>query len=142
MRCGVLVLCGLVACGGASAAEPPCREAVDRLAGELGFDAALPSSGSAERSMTDKLKGSGGVLQPPDVGAPVAVAPPETAGRMPTTPAIPPQTAEGDPAPRFGTARQAQLESLLTAARSAADRGNTAECQARLKEAEQLAAAE
>lgn len=144
MRCCVPALYGLLACGitlGGAAAEPSCRDAVDQLAEELGFETALPSPASQAPSMTDKLKGSGGVLQPPDVGAPVAVIPPETAGRMPTAPAIPPQTAEGEPAPRLGTARQAQLESLLMAARAAADRGNSAECRARLAEAEQLAAA-
>ena len=133
MRSFVVALIALLALP-AAAAESSCLEAVDQLGRQLGLATTLPSSDDQRPggNLTDTLRGSGGVLQPPDQGAAVAVTPPEAADRMPTTPALEPHTAS--PA-----ARQAQLESLLTAARAAGQRGDTAQCVARLAEAQQLA---
>lgn len=141
MRCLVIGLCGVLAAAPAAAAGS-CLEVVEQLSEQLGIDTTLPAPGEQATSMTDKLKASGGVLQPPDIGAPVAVQPPAQADRMPTTPPIEPQTSEGVPSEGgSGAARKVQLQSLLTAARSAGQRGDDAECTARLEEAQQLAAA-
>lgn len=134
MRSIVVALITLLLTLPAAAAESACLEAVDRLGRQLGLATTLPAPDQQQASgdLTDTLKGSGGVLQPPDRGAAVAVTPPQAADRMPTTPSLEPHTAS--PA-----ARQAQLESLLTAARAAAEHGDTAQCVARLGEAQQLA---
>lgn len=120
----------------AAAAESSCLEAVDRLGRHLGLATTLPAPDQQQRGsdLTDTLKATGGVLQPPDQGAPVAVAPPDAADRMPTAPAI-------EPPANGPAARQAQIQSLLTAARAAGQRGDTTQCVARLAEAQQLAEA-
>lgn len=130
-----------------------CGEEVDRLASELNVSPDLPSSsqdssqaqGGAERgdapTMSDRLAQSGGVIQPPETGRTVTIQPPPGASpSMPTAPAVPPHSAEGPTQGNTETqaAETAQIESLLTAARQAAEEGDERRCQERLAEARDL----
>lgn len=121
----------------ASALGQSCLDTVQRLSSQYGLESQPPAAEQQASSLTEKLKDSGGVIKPPEVGAPAAIRPPHTDEGMKTAPPVTPQPSEGTkPA-----ARVAQMEALLTAAREAGERGNEGECLARLAEAEQLAAA-
>jgi hypothetical protein len=133
MRRACAILLALLATTPAAAAAPSCLEVVDQLSRQFGLDTSLPTPGEYGQNLSDTLKESGGVMLPPDKGAPVAVQPPaEGSGRMATAPPV-----GRDQAP--AAARHVQMESLLTAARTAGQRGNERECAARLAEAQQLA---
>ncbi|HYD98657.1 MAG TPA: hypothetical protein VEH84_04690 [Alphaproteobacteria bacterium] len=129
-----------------------CAERLDRFAAAATGGGAAPTTGdmaqerAAEGDASDLLAQSDGVIAPPATGDMPVIDPGTTGGSgatgdgMPTAPAIPPQTAEGGPqAGDNGAAQQAQMESLVAAARDAQRRGDEAECTARLDEAEALA---
>lgn len=133
----------LVLSDAAAAQEQTCGALVDQLSEKLGLETQTAEAPpSRTDSLTETLKDSGGVIAPPDVGAPARIEPPATADRMPTAPpAAPRADDQSDPSAK-AAARLAQIEALLTAARAAAAGGNEGECTARLAEAEQLAAAD
>ncbi|EWY39604.1 hypothetical protein N825_05830 [Skermanella stibiiresistens SB22] len=119
------------------------------MAGSLGLSGGAPQAGSAG---TESLAQSGGVIQPPDVGAARVVQPPNpTADGMNTAPAMPRQDGAPEGAvpdaspgqssgqPRVGAAERAKLETLLLGARNAGRQGDTAQCEERLEEARDLA---
>jgi hypothetical protein len=89
---------------------------------------------------TDKLKESGGVIQPPDTGAARVLPPPPTGDRMATAPDVRPQTPGGagqgaGSSQALEAADRMKLEALLMAGREAAERGQDGECMERLAEA-------
>ncbi|AWK85691.1 hypothetical protein [Azospirillum thermophilum] len=96
---------------------------------------------------SDRLAQSGGLVSPPAVGDRGVIEPPSTGSTMPTAPALRPDAGAGpDRAPQAGgtgatmgqAARNAQLESLVTAARSAARSGDEERCMQSLGEARRL----
>lgn len=140
-RVGWILVASVVAVPPAAAQS--CGELVGALAAEMNLDLGRVAAPSLEgQSLSEQLTDSGGVIEPPPIDAPGAIEPPPIGSDMPTAPSIPPQTAEGEKQDAAPAARQAQLESLLTAAHAAAERGDEAECLARLEEAQQIAAAE
>jgi len=129
-----------------------CLADVERLANAIGMSSRQPQAGGPATPQgnvqTEDLAQSGGVIKPPDVGAGRVMEPPNgAADGMNTAPAIPPQTAGPDGSSRGGTAtrqsldaaERAQVESLLTGARNAAQEGDTARCVESLEEARDLA---
>ncbi len=159
---GFLLAAGLMLCGtGPALAQGSCAALVDRFAadhnlsaspppaaatpggsGSTAADGALPS-GSSGNASPDQLARSGGVVAPPASGDQAVIEPPRTAAPMPTAPAVRP-----DAAPNSGSsmesgsmvqaARNAQIESLVTAARSAAKDGNEQLCMESLDKARSL----
>ncbi|CAO3413212.1 hypothetical protein [Azospirillum argentinense] len=162
---GLLLAAGLVLCGAAPAlAQGSCAALVDRFAAENNLsaspppvatppgssgstagDGALPDGGLGGSSGTtpDQLARSGGVVAPPASGDQAVIEPPRTGAPMPTAPAVRP-----DATPNSGSsmesgsmgqaARNAQIESLVTAARSAAKDGNEQLCMESLDKARGL----
>ncbi len=123
--------------------EQSCGALVDRLSERLGLATESADVPSQSESLTETLKGSGGVIEPPDVGAPAAIEPPAAPDRMRTAPPVEPQAGKQPDGPSTEPAgRRLQIESLLAAARTAAERGDEHDCAMRLAEAEQLAAAD
>ncbi len=162
---GVLLAAGLLLCGaGPALAQGSCAALVDRFAadnnlsatpppvaappggsGSSAVDGALPG-GRSGSATPDQLARSGGVVAPPASGDQAVIEPPRTGAPMPTAPAVRP-----DAAPNSGSsmesgsmgqaARNAQIESLVTAARSAAKDGNEQLCMESLDKARNLARA-
>lgn len=158
---GLLLAAGLVLCGaGPALAQGSCAALVDRFAAENNLSASPPpvatppgSSGStagdgalpngSSGTTPDQLARSGGVVAPPASGDQAVIEPPRTGAPMPTAPAVRP-----DAAPNSGSsmesgsmgqaARNAQIESLVTAARSAAKDGNEQLCMDSLDKARGL----
>ncbi|WP_144243439.1 hypothetical protein [Azospirillum argentinense] len=158
---GLLLAAGLVLCGaGPALAQGSCAALVDRFAAENNLSASPPpvatppgSSGStagdgslpsgSSGTTPDQLARSGGVVAPPASGDRAVIEPPRTGAPMPTAPAVRP-----DAAPNSGSsmesgsmgqaARNAQIESLVTAARSAAKDGNEQLCMDSLDKARGL----
>ncbi|WP_143271833.1 hypothetical protein [Azospirillum brasilense] len=162
---GLLLAAGLVLCGaGPALAQGSCAALVDRFAAENNLsaspppvatppgssgstagDGALPdgSLGGSSGTTPDQLARSGGVVAPPASGDRAVIEPPRTGAPMPTAPAVRP-----DAAPNSGSsmesgsmgqaARNAQIESLVTAARSAAKDGNEQLCMESLDKARGL----
>ena len=137
----------LAAGGAAPAAAQTCGEEVARLAQQYNLSTDLPSAGSSTMpatpespsaaTRTERLAQSGGVLSPPDVGAPMAIQPP-AADRtpMPTAPPVTPSPpAAGADAGGLTAAQRSQMESLLQAARAAARQGKDEQCAERLRDA-------
>ena len=92
-------------------------------------------------STTDRLKDSGGVIEPPDTGAARVMPPPQTGDRMATAPDVKPQAGSGQAAGSsngLGAADRSKLESLLMAGREAAERGQEDTCMQRLDEARKI----
>jgi hypothetical protein len=97
-------------------------------------------------STTDRLKESGGVIQPPDAGTARVLQPPQTGDRMATAPDVKPHSGSGQSAgssgeeakpdaAKLGAADRSKLESLLMAGREASERGQEQACMERLEEA-------
>ncbi len=146
-------LATLVAAPDLAAAD--CAAEVDRLAGRYQVAADLPRAAPprpdapGEVPATTESRGippeamqeSGGVIAPPNEGRTPVIEPPTTTGSpMPTTPNVPPQTAER-PVTKSGelnAAKRTQLQSLLTAAKAAASQQREAECFKQLGEARAL----
>ncbi|KAA0676769.1 hypothetical protein DS843_25845 [Roseomonas genomospecies 6] len=126
-------------------ASPPPVAAPPGSSGSTAADGALPSgrSGQGSGATPDQLARSGGVVAPPASGDQAVIEPPRTGAPMPTAPAVRP-----DAAPNSGSsmesgsmgqaARNAQIESLVTAARSAAKDGNEQLCMESLDKARNL----
>ncbi|BAI73091.1 hypothetical protein AZL_024530 [Azospirillum sp. B510] len=113
-----------------------------------------PGSGSGGRGAqgpdSERLAQSGGMVAPPAVDDRSVIAPPSIGSTMPTAPAVGPQ-AGSRAAPDSGpggsgggdglmgqAARNAQLESLVTAARGAARDGDETRCMTSLDDARRL----
>lgn len=151
-----------------AAAQQTCRDMVDRFAAAENLSATMPpvasppaagdtrpgSAGtmadggrSSGETMSDKLGRSGGVLTPPAIGDQAVIDPPRTGtDGMPTAPRLAPAPGTGAgssaDAPTGATpdraAQRAQMESLVTAARAAAERGNERQCMDSLSKAQAL----
>ncbi|CAO3415250.1 hypothetical protein [Azospirillum endophyticum] len=106
--------------------------------------------GSGTGSGSERLAQSGGMVAPPAVSDRSVVQPPAIGSNMPTAPSVAPQ-ANSRTAPDSGpggsgggdglmgqAARNAQLESLVTAARSAARDGDETRCMTSLDDARRL----
>ena len=151
---GMLLTASVILTGGASAAyaqqgrAQDCLAEVERLEGALGLTGNAPRADSGGSASSESLAQSGGVIQPPDIGAGRVVEPPNpTADGMNTAPAMPQQDGAPEGAvpggssaqPEIGAAERAQLETLLLGARNAGRQGDMAQCVARLEEAQELA---
>ena len=133
-----------------AAAAQDCIDQVEALAGKLGVTTELPQAGpeapapaapqKEQQPGSTDLSESGGVIEPPQEGAdmPTYEPPDEGDSDMPTAPDIQPQTPGGG-ATRDQPAKDVQVQSLLTAARKAAESGDNEACLARLQEATALA---
>lgn len=150
MRC--LVLAAATALWPGLAVAEDCAHQVERFAAELGLRADLPQARADQDSTTapalpsqqprpSDLAESGGVLSPPDTGAdmPTLEPPPGSGANMPTAPEIAPDT--GGTSASEQSARDAQIQALLVAARHAAKSGNNQLCLYRLQRAVAIASA-
>ena len=162
-----LMAAGMVALAATPAvAQQTCRDMVDRFAAAENLSATTPpvasppaagdtgpgrttadSGISPGETMSEKLGRSGGVLTPPAVGDQAVIDPPRTGtDGMPTAPRIAPSPGTGagssTDAPTGATpdraAQRAQMESLVTAARAAAERGDEQRCMDSLSKARAL----
>ncbi|WP_448190348.1 hypothetical protein [Azospirillum sp. sgz301742] len=156
-----LMAAGVAALAAApAAAQQTCRDMVERFAAAENLSGSSPpvvsppaagstaDSGSPSgETMSDKLGRSGGVLAPPAVGDTAVIDPPRSGTeRMPTAPRVAPAPGAGAgssaDAPTGSTpdraAKRAQMESLVTAARAAAARGNEQQCMDSLSKARAL----
>ncbi|ANC92228.1 hypothetical protein A6A40_10120 [Azospirillum humicireducens] len=104
-------------------------------------------SGSGSGTGSERLAQSGGMVAPPAVGDRSVIDPPATGSNMPTAPSVAPQAnsrAMPDSGPGGSNglmgqaARNAQLEALVTAARSAARDGDEGRCLESLNDARRL----
>ena len=136
-----------------SAVAQGCGAEIDRLAQQYNLSTEAPRAGTSEMpaapgsppagtsepATSDRLARSGGVITPPDIGAPMAIRPPhDNPDRMATAPPVvpsPPTSRSGDSG-GLGAADRARMESLLQAARAAERQGKEAQCLERLREAE------
>ena len=158
-----LMAAGLAVIAAPAAAQQGCGDMVDRFAAAQNLTstappvAAPPAAGTSGGtmsdsgpSMSDKLSQSGGVLTPPATGSNQAVIEPprgSTTDSMPTAPRVAPSPGSGAgssaDAPTATTqdraAQRAQMESLVTAARAAAARGDERLCMDSLSKAQALA---
>ncbi|MBP2304936.1 hypothetical protein GBZ48_10250 [Azospirillum melinis] len=118
--------------------------------GTPGLSGSTPRDETGSGSGSDRLAQSGGMVAPPAVGDRSVVEPPAIGSNMPTAPSISPQANSRTP-PDSGpggsgggdglmgqAARNAQVESLVTAARSAARDGDEARCMTSLNDARRL----
>jgi hypothetical protein len=147
-----------------AAAQQTCRDMVDRFAAAENLSATTPpvasppiagdtrpgNAGPAVNgggSMSEKLGRSGGVLTPPAIGDQAVIDPPRSGTEsMPTAPRLTPSPGTGAgssaDAPTGASpdraAQRAQMESLVTAARAAAERGNEQQCMDSLSKARAL----
>ncbi len=156
-----MVAGGAILAGATAVAAADCTEAVDRFAQDAGLTAAMPerpgehsagpttapatSEARGGIAPTDRLAESGGVIRPPDTGAPAAITPPPTPDSMPTAPQIRPGTPGGGAAARSSevdAATQAQAEAMLFAAKAAAEEGKEEQCFERLQQAKKLVGGE
>lgn len=162
----VLMAAGMAALAAApAAAQQTCRDMVDRFAAAENLSATTPpvasppiagdtrpgSAGSAVDggggSLSEQLGRSGGVLTPPAIGDQAVIDPPRSGTEnMPTAPRLTPGPGTGAgssaDAPTGASpdraAQRAQMESLVTAARAAAERGNEQQCMDSLSKARAL----
>lgn len=160
-RMAAAAVTALVLQASGPAAAQTCLEAVQRFAAAHNLSPSLPpavppqalagplqdrphqdgtitESGvpDAERR-AEQMNRSGGVLTPPPVGDRATLEPPATAGSsMPTAPPLSPDAGSSE---ALSAARQAQMDSLLTAARQAAASGDENRCLESLAQAARLA---
>lgn len=139
MRAVALAAALLATCPLAAWAD--CAADADRMAERYGLSAQLPQSGQpGEAPATTESRGispeamsrSGGVIAPSEEGRGRVIAPPAADQGMPTAPEVRPSPSDET---QRRAAKAAQMQSLVTAARAAAQRGNEAECARRLEEA-------
>lgn len=164
---GGLALATLIGLAALPAAAQSCGPLVERFAADHSLSttppptASPPSSSGSTGSGTipdgpaggslspDRLAQSGGVIAPPPSAGDRAVIDPPAAGasNMPTAPALRPDAVPGSPPGGSGAtgggsmgqaARNAQMESLVTAARQAARSGDETRCLESLEEARRL----
>lgn len=167
---GTLVVAGLTLCGAGAASAQSCADMVERFAADHSLSATPPptaapstpgtsgsTSGGEARTdggsgsgggtaSSERLAQSGGVVAPPAVGDTAVIEPPRAgSGNMPTAPAVRPDSGPGNSGSTGGAmgqaAQNAQLEALVTAARSAAKRGDEAQCMESLTQARRLSQA-
>jgi hypothetical protein len=136
-------------------AAADCAAEVDQLASRYQVAADLPrttpppADARGEVPATPESRGvppealqeSGGVIAPPNEGRTRVIEPPVSSGSpMPTTPNLPPQTADRPVTKdtEMSAAKRTQLQSLLTAAKAAASQQREAECFQQLGEARAL----
>ncbi|PWC82796.1 hypothetical protein TSH100_22770 [Azospirillum sp. TSH100] len=118
--------------------------------GTPGLSGSTPRDELGSGSGSEQLAQSGGMVAPPAVGDRSVVEPPAIGSNMPTAPSVTPQ-ANSRSAPDSGpgasgggdglmgqAARNAQVESLVTAARSAARDGDETRCMNSLNDARRL----
>lgn len=149
------------------AAPAGCAVMVEQFAADQGLSTEPPPvavpgtgapglSGSSPRDeqgsgvSSGELAQSGGMVAPPAVGDRAVIEPPAIGSNMPTAPSVSPQAnsrAKPDSGPGGSgggdglmgqAARNAQLESLVTAARSAARDGDETRCMNSLNDARRL----
>ena len=148
-----LVIGALASMLPSAAAAQDCLDQVEALAAKLGVTTELPQAGPeapapaapqqepqpGQQPGSTDLSASGGVIEPPQEGAdmPTYEPPEEADSDMPTAPEIQPQTPGGG-ATGEQPAKDVQVQSLLTAARKAAESGDNEACLARLQEATAL----
>ena len=157
-RAAIIALPLTVMVASAAAAED-CRDQLERFARQYDLSTTAPQARLREgdpvtrpappmttesrgMSTTDKLKDSGGVIEPPDTGAARVLPPPPTGDRMATAPDVKPQSGSGEAAGSssdgVGAADRSKLEALLMAGREAAEKGQEQACMERLDEARGL----
>jgi hypothetical protein len=128
---GVLLAFGMCS---APAIADTCLDGVRQVAEAHGLSADPPevAPGEAEGALEPgELAESGGVVEPPAVGDPIALDPPDdTEYPMSTAPAIESPNANG-----LSAGDRAFLESILVAARAEAEAGRERDCFERLREA-------
>lgn len=130
--------------------EPP-PTAVPAAPGGAGSSARSDESTGGGAASSERLAQSGGLITPPSVGDRAVIDPPGAgASNMPTAPAMRPDAGPGGTPGGSGgagdtagdtmgrAARNAQLESLITAARAAAKDGDETRCIGSLTEAQRL----
>ncbi|WP_042696203.1 hypothetical protein [Azospirillum sp. B506] len=147
----------------AGTGQASCGAMVEQFAADLGLSTEPPpvavpgQSGSTPRDelgagagSSEQLAQSGGMVTPPAVGDRSVVEPPAIGSNMPTAPSVAPQanaraTPDSGPGGSGGgdglmgqAARNAQLDSLVTAARSAARDGDETRCMTSLNDARRL----
>lgn len=162
------LLCARPAAAQTGGAAPAgCAAMVEQFAADQGLSTEPPPvavpgtaapglSGSSPRDeqgsgvSSGELAQSGGMVAPPSVGDQAVIQPPAIGSNMPTAPAVGPQAnsrAKPDSGPGGSggvdgmmgqAARNAQLESLVTAARSAARDGDESRCMNSLDDARRL----
>ncbi|MBP2228273.1 hypothetical protein J2847_001555 [Azospirillum agricola] len=130
--------------------QPP-PTAVPAPPGSAGSSARSDATDGSGAASSERLAQSGGLIAPPAVGDRAVIDPPRSgASNMPTAPAVRPDAGSnpaqgampggsggaGDTMGR--AARNAQLESLVTAARAAARDGDETRCMDSLGEARRL----
>lgn len=101
----------------------------------------VPATTESRGIPPEAMKESGGVIAPPGAGRTPVIEPPQAGtGAMPTTPNIPPQTAERPTARanEMSAAKRTRLQSILTAAKAAAGQQREQECFQQLSEARSL----
>jgi hypothetical protein len=166
---GAAVAAGLSLLAASPASAQSCAELTEQFAADHGLTAAPPptvpprvggaapdregTAGSTgdpaieggSGSVTSRdLSQSGGVIAPPADGDQAVIDPGSSgASNMPTAPPIRPDAGAGTSGATGGpmdrAARDAQLESLITAARSAAESGDEVQCMNNLDRAQDLA---
>lgn len=163
---GAAALAGCVLLAAPGAWAQGCSAMLEQFAADHGLTTSPPptaapsapdSAGSSAMTESgggavtpDRLAQSGGLVAPPAVGDRGVIEPPATGSNMPTAPAVRPDASAGpDRAPQAGgtgatgatmgqAARNAQVESLVTAARSAARNGEEDRCMESLNQARRL----
>lgn len=155
MRSSVLLagLLTLATVSPLSAAD--CDAEVDQLASRYRIAVGLPQGAASAEAKAEvpattesrgippeAMKESGGVIAPPPQASrmPTIEPPQQGSGAMPTTPNIPPQTAQR-PTTRtdeMSAAKRTQLQSILTAAKAAAGQQREQECFQQLSQARAL----
>ncbi|MBP2300264.1 hypothetical protein [Azospirillum picis] len=153
---------------GLSMQPPPTAVPGTAMPGMSGSTPRDETGSGGSGASSDRLAQSGGTVAPPSVGDRAVIEPPATGSNMPTAPSMAPQTSQGsaqgsapgsssglssgsraDAAPAPGgagstgdlmgrAARNAQLESLVTAARAAAREGDETRCMDSLSDAKRL----
>lgn len=134
-----LALAGLTLLLPDIAAADRCLDQVKGLAAEYGVSTDPPTVDpkGGRTAKSDDLAKSGGVIEPPQTQDRSVISPPAQAdSRMPTVPDVVPRTNP----PAEKTVTQTSLQALLVAARAQAERGEEAQCLARLQEARAMAA--
>lgn len=130
--------------------EPPPVAVPGPGSGAPALSGSTPRDELGSGSGSEQLAQSGGMVAPPAVGDRSVVEPPAIGSNMPTAPSITPQ-ANSRTVPDSGpggsgggdglmgqAARNAQVESLVTAARSAARDGDETRCMNSLNDARRL----
>ena len=158
-----LAAAGMSVWGAAPASAQSCADLVEHFAADHSLSTsppptAVPSTPGTAGSTTgttgedgsgtgaassEKLARSGGVVAPPAVGDTAVIEPPRAgSSNMPTAPAVRPDAGPGTSGSTGDAmapaAQNAQMEALVTAARTAAKNGDEAQCMESLSLARSL----